>query len=165
MSSGSLQYAVGCRICQVDGWIEAYRQFLRTSVCLGGFDQWQASASLIFGFLAKEVVIGHGDYVCGRRGFWVMFWQLSLAGLRLSLYHSWCSACSMYRAWRRWAPSAVKPSRGNGQYSLRCIPLPSPGSCRYWSSRSAACLFRKNLKGGAVYRSSLRRMNTCFIKY
>jgi ferrous iron transport protein B len=25
---------------------------------LAGFDQWQASASLIFGFLAKEVVIG-----------------------------------------------------------------------------------------------------------
>jgi ferrous iron transport protein B len=48
----------GVEYASADSWIGQIGGFFAPVFALAGFDQWQASASLIFGFLAKEVVIG-----------------------------------------------------------------------------------------------------------
>ena len=89
----------GVEYASADSWIGHIGNFFAPVFAWAGFDQWQASASLIFGFLAKEVVIGAmGTMFAVEEG--LLGSSGSSAWLtRLSLYHSWCSACSMYRAW------------------------------------------------------------------
>jgi ferrous iron transport protein B len=48
----------GVEYASADSWIGQIGSFFAPVFAWAGFDQWQASASLIFGFLAKEVVIG-----------------------------------------------------------------------------------------------------------
>jgi ferrous iron transport protein B len=48
----------GVEYASADSWIGHIGNFFAPVFAWAGFDQWQASASLIFGFLAKEVVIG-----------------------------------------------------------------------------------------------------------
>lgn len=48
----------GVEYASADSWIGHIGNFFAPVFAWASFDQWQASASLIFGFLAKEVVIG-----------------------------------------------------------------------------------------------------------
>ena len=48
----------GVEYASADSWIGQIGSFFSPVFAWAGFDQWQAAASLVFGFLAKEVVIG-----------------------------------------------------------------------------------------------------------
>ena len=48
----------GVEYASVDSWMGQIGSFFSPVFAWAGFDQWQAAASLVFGFLAKEVVIG-----------------------------------------------------------------------------------------------------------
>ncbi len=48
----------GVEYASADSWIGQIGGFFAPVFAWAGFDQWQAAASLVFGFLAKEVVIG-----------------------------------------------------------------------------------------------------------
>jgi ferrous iron transport protein B len=48
----------GVEYASADSWMGQIGSFVSPVFAWAGFDQWQAAASLVFGFLAKEVVIG-----------------------------------------------------------------------------------------------------------
>jgi ferrous iron transport protein B len=48
----------GVEYASAESWIGQIGNFFAPVFAWAGFDQWQAAASLVFGFLAKEVVIG-----------------------------------------------------------------------------------------------------------